>query len=332
MVIRYLPNLRSKTGEAVALENLDSAVKARTLPIVRLVEKPPAGFVARIVKTWPGSTLAVDGLFNFNSSGSTAAFTSMVKQLGVGGVYVRPAVDYGAPAAYIAAAQKFVGVYSAGVVVRVTLAELANVVAWTAVQGWALPDVDLVVDAGDVAAYKPEMLAKVVVGEMCSHISKASGWRTITLAASAAPKDHGALSVGRTDVPRFDWQLWQLVAKDVDFQLDYSDYGTAHPDLTEPPGIAMTRATVSVRYTVQNHWIVIKGRPQSGRTGQPMAKQYLAHAKQLIADPQFDRLSACWGDDRIADIAAGRTTPGNRTTWVQNSVNRHISLVVHQLS
>ncbi len=331
MVFRYVPNLRSKTGEAVALENLDPAVKGRTFPVIRLVETPPAGFAPRVAKAWTGASLGLDGLFNFNSTGSTTAFVSLLKQLGGSGVSVIPAVEYGAPTPYVSAVQKLIGAFSAGLVVRVTLADLASVSAWTEAQRWAMPNIDLVVDVGDTAAYKPEMLAKVVIAELSANIKKVSGWRTVTLAAAAAPKDHGALAVGRTDVPRFDWRLWQLVAKSVDFQLDYGDYGIAHPDLTEPPGIAMTRATVSVRYTVQDHWIVIKGRPQTGRTGQPMAKQYLAHAKQLVADPQFDKLATCWGDDRITDIAAGKSTSGNRTTWVQNCVNRHISLVAHQL-
>ena len=164
-----------------------------------------------------------------------------------------------------------------------------------------------------------------------THVPGAPNWRSVTLCASAAPRDYSTLPHGRTNVPRRDWNLWQAIAPHLPFQVDYADTGTLHPNLVEPPGVAMAMATVSARYTTDDFWIVLKGTPQGGRTGQPMAVQYRAHATTFSHDPQFDALPICWADDQIRTIAGGALRAGNRTTWAAIGLNRHISLVSNRL-
>ena len=94
----------------------------------------------------------------------------------------------------------------------------------------------------------------------------------------------------------------------------------------------MTRASVSVRYTVDNDWIVVKGNPTTGARGRPMPEQFRAHAQILIDEQGFGNLNGCWGDQRIEQIAAGESRPGSRTTWVEIGVNRHLSLVANRLN
>lgn len=175
------------------------------------------------------------------------------------------------------------------------------------------------------------MIAKLVIQECKNHLGNNPPWRSVTLASAAALKDMGGLPLGRTNVPRRDWQVWSSVRGAVPFRLDYGDYGIGHPDLEEPPGEAMAGATVSVRYTVDDYWIALKGRQQGGKAGLPMHPQYLAHAKILVKDPEFGGLNPCWGDDQIRQIAAGKLSPGSRAKWVEYSGNRHISLVVDRL-
>lgn len=133
-------------------------------------------------------------------------------------------------------------------------------------------------------------------------------------------------------MPRLEWRVWQGVSKSVPYQLNYADFASVHPDLTDPPGYVMPKATVSVRYAIDDHWIVIKGKPTSGKTGQPMAAQYRSHAKALTADPAFGGLKvACWADDRIQKIAGGAPGGGSRGVWAGLVANRHLSLVADRL-
>lgn len=331
MPFRYLPMLRSKSGEVVALENLQAADKARLFPVIHVAEKPPATFVPSMIKAWSGRAMALDGLFNMNLTGSGTLYTSMFRELGKGGVLVMPSVEVAAPQQYVNVITPLVGRYIEGVTVKAKLKDVSAAVSWIGAQGWPLKNVDLVIDASYVADFDPTMLAKLVVQEITQHIAPVKGWRSVTLAAAAAPKDHGALPRGRTDLPRRDWELWNKVQGAVGIALDYGDYGISHPDMTEPPGIAMSSATVSVRYTTDKNWIVIKGRQTSGQQGQPMGVQYRSHAKTLASDGQFGKPIQTWGDQRIKQIAGGAPKSGSRPIWVQIAVNRHLGLVAAQL-
>lgn len=328
---RYLPMLRSKTGEATALQNLSAAAKARLFPIVHVVQKPPAGFADSIIQSWSGLPLALDGTFHVDATGSTTTFTQLFDKIGRGKVSVVPSIEYGATAQYLTAVRNLIGKYGTGLALKVKPNQISAASSWVATQGWKSNEIDLIITLFDVAGFDVDLLEPAVTQALLKALQQNHGWRSVTLSAAAAPKDHGGLPQGRSDIPRRDWELWQKVAPKMPFNLDYGDYCTSNPDLEEPPGLAMVRATVSVRYTLDQSWIVLKGRPTKGNTGQPMERQYRAHARTLVSDPQFGGLTGCWGDQRIQQIASGAPGAGNRTTWVSIAVNRHMSLVADRL-
>jgi hypothetical protein len=246
------------------------------------------------------------------------------------GVLAIPSIECDADSRYISAAQRYVTGNHPYFVIKASLGQLASLPGFIKNHGWDAGNIDLIITAGHIADY-PSGFEKYVVHELKQHFPNKGPWRTVTLASSAAPKDYSRLQVGRNDVPRLDWQLWQHVHANFDFQLDYGDYGIAHPDLDEPPGVAMIRASVSVRYAIEDNWIVLKGNPTTGAKGQAMATQYLRHAKALHADQQFDGITGCTGDQRITQIAGQSISSGSRTTWVEIGVNRHVSLVANRL-
>lgn len=328
MVYRYVPLIRSKAGEATALTNLQPATKARVFPVVHLTSTVAAQFANRLIAGWAGHPIAIDGLFNFSENGSAADMVDLITELRNGGVPAMPSVEVTAPAAYLAAAIPLTAAY--GAVVKVRLGDLPTLLAWCAANGLAANQVDVILCAGHLPALGAGVIDPVVTHAL-QHFPGVGTWRSVTLASSAAPRDHTGLALGPNTVPRLDWQLWQNVRAAVPFQVDYGDHGIGHPDMTEPPGVAMARATVSARYTRDNDWLVIKGRPTSGATGLPMRAQYRAHANTFQADPGFGGLPACWGDTRVVQFATSLTSSGSRTSWVELSANRHIELVVDRL-
>jgi hypothetical protein len=335
MPYRYVPLLRTKAGEAIALQQLTSAAKARILPIFHLVANPTPKFAPRLIAAWGSLPIALDGAFNFGAKASTTDFISMFNGLRQGGVSVIPSIECDAAPQIITAVQSLMRRATPSLVVKATLRQLGHVANWVALQGWQQIDVDLVIVAGHVANYDSDEFESYVVHALQNRLPNSNSWRSITLASSAAPQDYSALPIGRSDVPRLDWQLWQQAHQQVGYHLDYGDYGIAHPNLTEPPGVAMVNASVSVRYAIDDHWIILRGNPQSGPRGQPMRDQYRRHARALRADPQFDKLAGCQGDSRVVQIATQPPTStapsGSRQTWVEIGVNRHLSLVADRL-
>lgn len=337
MPYRYLPMLRSKAGEAVALQHLSAVAKQRAFPVIHLTVPTKAGFLQKLIGAWSGRSLAVDGTWNFGQTGSTAALAATVAALRAANVAALPCIEVDASAAYLAAVHTALAqAPGLGVVVKVRLNQIAQLTAWITAQGWPFQSIDLIVEAGYIPAVGHGVLNQVVINA----INGISGhpWRTITLSSSAAPRDFGSLVLGPNLVDRLDWLLWQSVSPLVSVALDYADYGTSHPDMTEAPGFAVANATVSVKYTLDNHWLMVKGYPTRGRTGQPMAGQYQGHAVAVRSHPSFGGVPNCWADNRITQIASGMLLPsgrpitsGSRTSWVEIGMNRHLSLVSDRL-
>lgn len=331
MPIRYAPMLRSKAGEAIALSNLTVAAKDRMMPVVHLVHEPPATFGQTVGAAWTGRPMALDGAFQTEITGSAQSFTHMFAQIGGARVRLIPSIEYGTTPPYLTSVQRVRGRFAPGVIVKAKLNQLRDVNAWVTAQGWTPGEVDLVVTLGEIANFDPGTLEPAVTTTISNHIPNPSPWRSLTLSASAAPQDHGGLTTGRNNVPRLEWRVWQGVAPHLPYQLDYADYSTITPDLTDPPGYVMARATVSARYTVDDYWIVLKGRATTGQHAQPMGPQYRAHARSLARDPSFGGLVGCWADARIQQIANNAQTPGGRPQWASYAANRHLSFIAHRL-
>lgn len=330
-MIRYVPILKSKSGEVNALHHLDALSRSRTVPLIRLTTRPPAGFAANLAATWSGLPLILNGNFNSAATGVTSAFNAAFTHLGNSGVSVIPNVSPHATPQYLAAVVPLVGRYAPGLAVAAKLSDLRTIQTWITGHGWQTATTDLIVILDDVADYDPPTYQGFVAHSIATAIPSIAPWRSVTLAASAAPRDYGGLATGETLVPRLDWLLWQNVSAALPFEMDYGDYATLNPDLTDPPGVAMVNATVSVRYSIDSDWIIRKGTRTNGPGGQPMGPQYRAHAAALAANPLFGGLGGCWADSEITRIASGTGGPGNRGTWASIGVNRHICLVTDRL-
>lgn len=327
---QYVPTLRTKAGEVVALRNLQPLAKQRTVPIFQLAPRLSTRFAADIANAWSLLPIALDGTIETANTGTAAGFNSLFSALGNSGSPIIPVVDIGAAQPYLGAVAAAVNKYAPGLILRAPLHSVQHAASWLTTLSWSTTDADLLIDCGHIADIDPQLILQIVTNVFGT--VPLVGWRSITLTASAAPKDASALATGPNMIPRRDWQLWQAVATQFP-GLNYGDYGIAHRDLTEPPGYAMANATVSVRYTLDADWLIRKGRSTRGVRGLPMTAQYHSHAQAIVRHPGFGQVPGCWADAEISRIASrgGAGAAGGRQTWIQIGVNRHISLVCHRL-
>jgi hypothetical protein len=158
-----------------------------------------------------------------------------------------------------------------------------------------------------------------------------SKWRTFTVASGAFPPDLSNLEVGTHEVRRSDWLAWkrEVVSSRLARAPTYGDYATRHPVFMEPPPKA--RVSASIRYTADEHWVVMRGE-WVNRPGGPGFKQYPANAMLLRERSEFcgDAFSA--GDHYIAQMNLHSPHTGNATTWVEASVNHHLTFTVRQIA
>lgn len=330
MTYRYVPMLKTKAGEAVALENLAPAVKARTFPVLHITTLLSPLFTKKLIAGWAGLPIGVDGKFNFLQHHTTATFSAFIQALRNGGIPAIPSLSWGDPVAYQNAA--LAESVPNGLIVKTSLTDLAATLSWLVPPSADPSRIDLIIDMGHVPGLNPALLGGMVQMQINQNSAALAAFRSRTLVGASAPKDHGPLAYGANSVARNEWQVWLAIHASLPVQLDYGDYGTGHPDLTEPPGAAMSKATVSARYTVGTDWLIIKGRATSGPYGIPMGQQYHSHAQTIIGDPQFGGVYGCWADNRIQQIAGGGgANSGSRQSWSEIAANRHISKIVSLL-
>jgi hypothetical protein len=152
-------------------------------------------------------------------------------------VLVIPSIECDAAAQIVTAVQSVMRRRPPSLVVKATLRQLVHVGSWVSAQGWQPSDVDLVIVAGHAANYDPDQFEAFVSHALQTQFPQPNSWRTVTLASSAVPQDYSALPIGRSDVPRLDWRLWQQIHQQVNYSLDYGDYGIAHPNLARLRGL-----------------------------------------------------------------------------------------------
>ncbi len=326
---RYLPMMKAKAGEINALATLTPQARARILPVFHIGEGATNSFAPGLAAIWAGNLTGLDGSFNANHSGHATAFQTMLNGMRNGGIPTMPVVGMQYPAQYMAMATGLIDGH--GHIVKATLAELPHVHAWVLSQGWNPNDIDLVINVGHLGGVDIASYAGYVDMVMRQSFAIYVHYRSVTLSAAAAPKDHSGLLRGNNVLPRSDWVLWNIVTQQVPFRLDYSDYLTGHPDLTEPPGPAMGSATVSARYTLDNAWLIIKGVQTGGAYGLPMATQHQSHANIIIGYNGFNHVTGCWADAEFQAAAANITRRSGRQKWSEYAANRHISLVADRL-
>jgi hypothetical protein len=179
---------------------------------------------------------------------------------------------------------------------------------------------------------------RVVVAQLM-RLPELSKWRSFILSGGSFPKDLTHLEVFQTHpVDRADWRLWQEVSKApaLTRKLIFSDYTVQHPIFYGYiPGASVS---ASVRYADDGCWQVFRGQAlgyvnrKTGVKG-PGAKQYLGHAKTIMAQSFYKGPQYSFGDGEIQRIALdvkGKT--GNPQNWLCIGINHHLTLVAREIS
>jgi hypothetical protein len=348
----YMPILRWKRGEHVALENLKPATKDRLDPIF-VVE---AGYdpledgghdpafdarLSQLISTmkrhWPSHHASVDfSNVDQDARVGTAGqhfVEAFFDRARAENLHLRPVITLEDDAPFRASVAVVVAQDRRGATLRLDpyeldagtnsdIAQLLRDVALTEAE------VDLVVDSAEHVL--PTAVMTTVIVAAIGSIANITAWRTLTLAAGSFPDSLTALSIGRQIIPRNCFTLWTSVRAAGPARLPrVGDYAIIHPEPLEVVGYMNPSA--SVKYTVDQGWLIIRG--QGTRTrGSGGFQQFITHAQQLVHDPLYCGPAFSFGDNLIHDIATGATGPGNLETWVRIGVNHHIEFVVDRLA
>lgn len=349
----YVPCLRWKQGEILAIENLKNPTQDKIVPLCTIesydYDPPVAGgddpqLESQLERAGQrlgrarGARLSWIDLNDLDPASRCGGQHHVEYFFAVArteGCLAVPVLCLASDAPFCAAVRSANTIDGRGYVLRLEVSDFDSPSFVTDIENTlaavdATPsEVDLVVDLQSTPE-GPIAIATRMVVAMIGMIPNLSDWRSLTLSSCAFPENLTGLAAGTHRVPRNDWDLWQRVRGLLPQELRFGDYTMRHPTLIQlDPRII--NPSVSVRYTAPNEWIVVRGAgmrtPGGGGLG-----QFVGHARVIVSLPEYTGAAYSYGDAEIQRIATTGQNAGNMAAWVKISVNHHIELVVDQVS
>ena len=193
--------------------------------------------------------------------------------------------------------------------------------------GLGIEDTDLIVDFGIVEGMSIEYR------DVLGNVPQSHAWRNLIFTGGSFPRNLTEMEPGTNRLPRNEWQSWRAAVGGIGSEPIripiFSDSTIQHPLFEEPP--VRSNPSASVRYAVDSDWLVFRGRGLRTR-GRGGSQQYIGHAILLSDHPEFYGQEFSYGDRYISEIAAEQHRPGSPMTWLRAGINHHITLAVQQLS
>lgn len=201
-------------------------------------------------------------------------------------------------------------------------------------------NIDLIIDIKVIKENGGQYLQFMIASQRIKNLSE---WRNFIFASGAFPENLLECKLDKPKLlPRFDWQNWlhHIKEKGLTRNPIFADYSIRNPIFKE--ALQYRNATPSIKYTLENDWLILKGKMHQH-------EHYLVNAKLLVEDmpDSFRGERYSWGDKNIAgkaqyyhqyvqDVKSGKLKrgkgTGRSTDWIAWGINHHLILVLNQIA
>ncbi len=335
----YVPVLKWRKGEKLALRNLPDQLQKSIIPLIELVNDEgddPEDLPNDISKFWR-RTAYLDVRYRPKNFARRALDNIVSNNQDID---IIPVVSLNSQQIIMEGIKNVVGAYNNGFALRIIIKQdldfslfIEEVKLKLKYFAIAKNKVDLIVDFGYLEG--KTQTYKTVLEKIADTISF-DDWRNVIVAAGSFPPNLEGFRPNEDNLlNRTELELWKKNKTICGRNIVYSDYTVRNPDNISK---GFSRGSISVRYTLENDFQVFRG------TQEDKPFKYLVHAmniRELYSDAYSE--SYCWGDEAITEKANqlkrcldsgtnpetyGEFSPGNSTGWVAWSVNHHITVVL----
>lgn len=191
-------------------------------------------------------------------------------------------------------------------------------------------EIDLIVDLESVSVEPTNESQMAVIGRVNSfpHLNE---FRSFTITAGSFPLDLTGVGAGLSERKRVEWKLWQnlIAGKKLLRQPRYGDYGIQNPALSDVGFLGKA----NIRYTSKESWIVFRG---ATRIDQRSATHNLSAEMKTLCELAVTCEDICdsdysWADEYIHACAGVEAPANDASKWKAVGFNHHITYVVNQL-
>jgi len=319
----YVPSLKSKRGERLALKELSTEVKSKIKPILNVINNDDFG------KFYDGKAFIdlhdnilmdaddqkIKDTFKLihETASKKSELTSVLKH-----DYSKKLLELIKP--YLFNVDK-------GIALRIPQEHLSNlelnIKTISEVLSIDSSMIDVIIDFGCI-----NDLAIGLVKPLSDHIKKAISKlhiNNIIVLASAFPISIRVPSNTISELSRYDWLLYSGLKKLLP-DVIFGDYGSDDP--FDPKIDTRMNIVPTIRYTSGDCWKIVRG------CYDPKApydySQYYDLSRTLVGCAFYKGSKYSWGDNRIFECANGGCSYGSPETWVRVAVNHHITFVSNE--
>ena len=349
----YVPILKWKQGEYLALERLTASIKDSVTP---LIEIPPIGwdfekgtlaktpdqhlstFASRLHNKWRNRKAFVD-LNLLDPTNRMASGLHPVEyifsQTRTNGAHARPTTSLSRDSDHQNAVKTVLKIDKRGLCLRLSFGDLVKadiglrITSLLSFHEINAEQTDLVLDL-DSPEFEPlDTLAKALSIAL-RRIPMLDQFMTFTIASTSFPENMGKVSPGLQIVNRNEWLLFSSHIRsflEESITIQFGDYAIAHPSLPELD-MRLIKPAASLRYTIDDAWLIAKG----SNVRDNGFSQYKELCKDIVDSGYFVDKDYSAGDAYIFGCSKGTESTGNLTTWRWVGTNHHITKVVTDLA
>jgi hypothetical protein len=353
--LHYVPCLRWKQGEYLAIQKLSDIEKKVTTPLIEVpeigydfekqsnsktIDAHLAPFAKRVVEKWGKLPCFIDMKLiddDERMSNSDHPVNFIFNELLNLNFNAIPVTGIDRNDIFQKEIKKVVEKDNLNICLRVTIEKIARESFQSKLEkllklfGLDSNEVHFILDLGTPNFLPLDSFARLIQ-KIIIDLPHLANWKTFTILATSFPESMGVINKGICTIPRYEWQLYRkLITKlnSINTRLpSFGDNAIANPKvLTVDMRIVSPAATI--RYTVDDNWCIVKG--ESIRKGKKY-KQFHELCQLLISSKYFDGPTFSYGDNYIKLCAEKNKTSGNLTTWRKIGTNHHIIKVIRDIA
>lgn len=155
-------------------------------------------------------------------------------------------------------------------------------------------------------------------------VALTAGCTSLTLAGGSFPVNLVGIPQGVTNLPRVEWKAWETVVAEEKYKdVIFADYAVTNPDLGPEIDPRQMNASITIRYAGKDSWRLYKGRGFKSK----VPGEYRNLCRLLVSDGIFSGEKFSYGDGQYHQKAStGNEKNGNPASWRKEATSHHIVL------
>lgn len=348
----YMPILRTKEGEFLALSQLKLDIQGYVVPLIEVADKEfdneknkePKTIedhldtvAKRILKKWPRSNafLYCDLVSHQSPNGITSVeyiYTRLSQAIALPSPAIRLTTPDEIKTAF---RQVMVDKNLSEIAIRIFISDLMTEDLAKQLEAllnfFSLPqrNTHIVLDLENADFSKIDDFAESILDHLQT-FPDFNQWKSFSVCGGSFPKSQ-QLTVGENIIPRGEWlfykKLMELMTEaSTTRHVNYGDYG-----IIAPGHFVFDKRkdrSANIRYTFNDEWYVVKGKSIKING----YEQYIDLAKKIVKSDYYMKENFSAGDKHLKETTLKGAKPGSMTVWKKVGFNHHITKVMADLN